>query len=220
MNFDLQLFILRFPAILLALTIHEYAHGWVAWRCGDTTARMAGRLTMNPVSHLDPFGAIMLLFGPFGWAKPVPVNIYNLKNPKRDIIYVSAAGPAVNILFALLAGYLYRLIYLSPWGTHVAVPHLEQFLAILLQINIGISFFNLLPIPPLDGSKILMGFLPSPILERYINAVRHVPMIFVVLICIEWGFRIPIISLLLNPIYIPYSRFFLFLIFGGKVMPP
>lgn len=105
-----ELFILRIPAILFALTIHEFAHGWVALRFGDTTAQDQGRLTLNPFAHLDFFGTAMLLFGPFGWAKPVPVNGYNFKEPKKGILFVSLAGPLSNIISAFLFGYLLRLM--------------------------------------------------------------------------------------------------------------
>src|SRR4030042_605671 len=97
-----QLLLIRIPAILIALTIHEYAHGYVAWLKGDNTAKAAGRLTFNPLAHLDLFGTLMLFFGPFGWAKPVPVNPMNLDNPKKDMIYVGAAGPVSNIVLPIL----------------------------------------------------------------------------------------------------------------------
>jgi Zn-dependent protease len=169
-----ELWILRIPAILLALTIHEYAHGWMALKLGDTTARDAGRLTLNPLAHLDILGAVMLLVGPFGWAKPVPVNGYNLKNPKRDLLLVSLAGPASNVIIALLFGYAMRFLPMS-FPALANVPHLTNFVTLSIMINLGISFFNLLPIPPLDGSKILLGLLPDIMIPGYLEKSKHVP---------------------------------------------
>lgn len=196
-------FILRIPAILIALTIHEVAHGWIALKCGDTTARDDGRLTLNPISHLDPFGAIMLMFGPFGWAKPVPVNGYRLNNPKRDIVLISLAGPVSNIILALIFGISLQFLG-NANPLLLNYYHLGDFLQKCIEINIGISFFNLLPIPPLDGSKILMGMLPDKWIPGYLEKSKHVPMIFLGLIVVEWAFKIPVISIILYPLYLPY----------------
>ncbi len=205
-------FILRFPAILLALTFHEFAHGWIALKLGDTTARDSGRLTLNPVSHLDIFGTIMLLIGPFGWAKPVPVNSYNLKNPKRDLLFISLAGPVSNIILALILGYLLRLIII--YNPSLAnLQHLGDFLSLSILINIGISFFNLIPIPPLDGSKILLGIMPNSWIPGYLDKSRYLPAIFMGLLIIEWGFHIPIFSRIMYPLYIPYNNFWHSVIF-------
>ena len=210
---DPALFILKIPAIFIALTIHEYAHGYVALLLGDTTARDSGRLTFNPISHLDLFGTAMLLFGPFGWAKPVPVNGYNFSNPKRDILLVSAAGPLSNIILALFTGYIIRALgTFSP--ALLTQPHISTFLSLCLQINIGLSFFNLLPVPPLDGSKIILGLLPNKWIPGYIEKSRYVPTIFMILLLAEWGLRIPVFSSLIYPVFRPYYNFFSFLIFG------
>jgi Zn-dependent protease len=133
MQFDTLL--IRIPAILIALTIHEFAHGYIAWRFGDPTARNAGRLTLNPLGHLDIFGTIMLFFGPFGWAKPVPVNPYYFTNPKRDNLLVSLAGPASNIVLALAFGWTLRLLPAS-----LMTPGLLLFFQFCIGINIGIAF--------------------------------------------------------------------------------
>jgi Zn-dependent protease len=211
MNFELL--ILRVPAILIALTIHEFAHGWMALRLGDTTARDEGRLTLNPAAHLDLFGTIMLLFGPFGWAKPVPVNGYNFKKPKRDILLVSLAGPLSNVIMALIIGYTIRILG-TFWPSLLLNGHTRDFLYLCFLLNIGISFFNLIPVPPLDGSKILLGLLPDSWIPGYIQKSRYLPMLFMVLLIAEWGLHLPIFSSIMNPIFNPYLKFFKFLIFG------
>ena len=167
-------FLLFLPMMLVSLTVHEVAHGWIAYRDGDPTAKSLGRLSLNPLVHIDPFGTILLpilliLAGavPLGWARPVPVNFLNLRNPKRQIISVAAAGPLANLLLALAIA----LFIKAPWLT--SHPRLIEFLAIGGYMNIGLAIFNLLPIPPLDGSKVMLGLLPPRlfpayrILERY-----------------------------------------------------
>jgi Zn-dependent protease len=209
--------LLRAPGILIGITIHEYAHGLVAlWR-GDPTARQEGRLSLNPLAHLDTLGTLMLVFGPFGWAKPVPVNYFNLDKPKRDMILVSLAGPASNILCAGIIGTLIR--FWNPAFIDFATGHnILLILKIAFLINIGLSFFNLLPIPPLDGSNILMGFLPHSKIPGYLNAMRYVPMIFFIAIFLEWSpLHIPTISFVLNPLFSPYLAFWNIILTGGKV---
>ena len=207
--------LLRAPGILIGITIHEYAHGLIAlWR-GDQTARQAGRLSLNPLAHLDTFGTLMLVFGPFGWAKPVPVNYYNLDKPKRDMILVSLAGPASNILCAGIIGTVMRF-WNPSFIDFAAGQYLLVILKIAFQINIGLSFFNLLPVPPLDGSNILMGFLPHSKIPGYLNIMRHAPMIFFAAILMEWALHIPVISWILNPLFIPYFSFWQFVFLGGK----
>jgi len=143
--------------LLYSVILHELAHGWVAFKMGDETARWLGRLTLNPIRHLDPIGSLMLLIVGFGWAKPVPVNLENIPQPQRrkGLILVSAAGVTANILIAFLALLLWRLLAPEPGGL------LYQVLYLLSYINILLAAFNLIPIPPLDGSKILMGFTPE-----------------------------------------------------------
>jgi Zn-dependent protease len=217
-----QLLILRIPVILIALTIHEYAHGYIAWRKGDNTAKQAGRLTFNPIAHLDVLGTIMLFFGPFGWAKPVPVNPYNFDNPKRDMIYVGAAGPVSNILLALVFGFLFRFLHSSGAVASLS-PMFLIFLQLCILINLGLSFFNLIPVPPLDGSNILMGFLPQDKVVSYLKYVRYAPQVFIFLIMTDWiysRFHIgyPLFSFIIYPIFNLYFNFWQLIIFGGKVM--
>lgn len=211
---DAEFFILRIPAILLALTIHEFAHGWMAMKLGDPTARDAGRLTLNPVAHLDVVGALMLLWGPFGWAKPVPVNGYYFKKPKRDILLVSAAGPISNILLAFVLGSLHRILLVFSPELINSVPYLQQFLFLTILLNLGISFFNLLPIPPLDGSKILLGMLPDKWIPVYLEKTKHVPLIFIALLVFDWIANKPVFSKYLFMFFEPYQAFWMHLIYG------
>ncbi|MBA4423294.1 MAG: hypothetical protein C0390_09380 [Syntrophus sp. (in: bacteria)] len=148
-------FVLLAIPLLYSIIIHELAHGWVAYRMGDPTAKYAGRLTLNPLKHLDPVGTAMLFIFGFGWAKPVPVNFNHFHNTRLGLILVSSAGIVANMIFAFLAVLFLRLLAPSSSGS------IGQLLYYLAQINIILASFNLIPIPPLDGSKILMGFMPE-----------------------------------------------------------
>jgi len=149
--------ILLAPPILVALTFHEFAHGYVALRFGDPTAKMAGRLTLNPLSHLDPIGTIMLFVVHFGWAKPVPVDPRYFRNPKQDMLWVALAGPGANMVLAFISGILLSMLGRGSLGSHNMLLIMLQY---SLFINLALAVFNMLPIPPLDGSKVLRGLLP------------------------------------------------------------
>lgn len=151
--------------LLFSVIFHECAHGWIADKLGDPTARLAGRLTLNPLKHIDPLGTIivplvlrLLGFLPLGWAKPVPVNFARLHHPKRDMIWVAIAGPATNIGLAILFSQLLKLTALS---------FLHEFFVLAVMVNLILAIFNLAPIPPLDGSRILMGLLPNSLARTY-----------------------------------------------------
>lgn len=169
--------------ILFSVILHEYAHGWVAFKLGDPTAKMLGRLTLNPLKHIDPVGTILvpmvlrfLNLYPLGWAKPVPINFANLRHPKRDMMWVALAGPAVNILIALLLSDLLRLRLSG---------ELYQLCELGIIINLFLATFNLIPIPPLDGSRILMGLLPN---ELAISYSRLEPVgLIIVLVLLNFG---------------------------------
>jgi Zn-dependent protease len=146
-------FLLLAIPLLYSIIIHELAHGWVAYRMGDPTAKNLGRLTLNPLKHLDPIGTAMLFIFGFGWAKPVPVDFTRLSHSRLGLILVASAGIVANMIFAFVAVLLLRLLSPAPSSS------IGQLLYFLAQINIMLASFNLIPIPPLDGSKILMGFL-------------------------------------------------------------
>jgi Zn-dependent protease len=205
MNLDIAYLILRIPVILLALTVHECAHAYTAWKLGDPTARNAGRITLNPMAHLDLFGTLMLFIGPFGWAKPVPVNINNLRS-QRDDIYVSLAGPFSNIMLALLFGYALRLLTFFIPGIF-SITFLHDFFILSIMLNLGLAFFNLLPVPPLDGSHVLGAFLPEKYAYSYYELMKYGPFFLVFLIVIDR--KAHVLSLLFHHFY----AFWSFLIF-------
>lgn len=166
---QIQELVLMIPAILFAVTFHEVAHGWTADRLGDPTARLAGRLTLNPLPHIDPIGALMFVLAKFGWAKPVPVNPYNFRHPIRDMVWVAAAGPAANLCLAAASLLLAQL--LSPLLRGADLSFVAQPVSGILVwtylLNLHLAAFNLIPIPPLDGSSILKGFLPRTALLQF-----------------------------------------------------
>lgn len=177
-NFILQLIILA-PPILLALTVHEYAHGYVAYRFGDPTAKSLGRLTLNPLKHLDPLGTLAFFIIKIGWAKPVPVNPNYFKNPRKDMLWVALAGPAVNFVMAIISALLTKIVWFiaasipySPLAKAILVPVNEVLMA-SVWINLVLCIFNFLPIPPLDGSKILAGLLPPDLARSYASVERY-----------------------------------------------
>lgn len=185
-------FMLSLPAILIALSVHECAHAWAAYKLGDPTAKNFGRLTINPLKHLDPLGVLCMIVARFGWARPVPVNSRNLKNPKRDMVLVSLAGPAANIVLAFIGLLVLRILQvfllpaLSPvslgsFGTGAIVMLLE-FLVLFCMLNAGLAIFNLLPIPPLDGSHLLALILPSRIYFKYVQYERYISFALVLLL--------------------------------------
>ena len=148
--------ILLIPTLMFALSFHEFAHAWMASKCGDNTAARMGRLTLNPMAHLDVMGSLMILFVGFGWAKPVPVDSRNLKDPRKDMMKVAAAGPISNLLLAMLAGMVWRLLGGTGLLSNSIFPVLIFYFT---QINIALAVFNLLPVAPLDGSQIFSGYL-------------------------------------------------------------
>jgi Zn-dependent protease len=163
-HFDWKTVPFRLIAFVIAFSLHEWAHAYVAWRLGDDTAKREGRLTLNPIPHIDPFGLILILFGPFGWARPVPVNPYNFRGNRRlGMVYVAAAGPFVNLFLAVFFGVLWGVVQMEnilPSLSEKAAFALEKTLEFSFFINCGLVVFNMLPIPPLDGSKIFRFLAP------------------------------------------------------------
>ena len=177
LNLNLQTLILLIPVILLALSVHEFSHGLAAYRLGDPTAKYAGRLTLNPLSHLDPIGTLMLFLVGFGWAKPVPVDPRHFANPKRGMLRVALAGPGANMALALLSGLVIRFINAHPGpfiGSFIG-NSFAVMMVLSLRINLALAVFNLLPIPPLDGSKVLYGLLPPQYEHVAYNLERYGP---------------------------------------------
>lgn len=179
---SMQQLLLLAPPILIALTIHEFAHAYVANRLGDPTARMLGRLTLNPLKHLDPLGTLMLFIANFGWAKPVPVDPQYFRNPKRDMLLVALAGPVSNLILAFIAGMSLRFTSFETSTLPESVFILFKMIRYSLFINLVLAFFNLIPIPPLDGSKILRSLLPETLLAPYLRFEQYGPFLLLGLI--------------------------------------
>ena len=196
---NLNNLIISIPTILYALTIHEYFHGWTANKFGDPTARLQGRLTLNPLAHIDILGALCFVFAGFGWGKPVPINPYNFRNPRRDNIIVSFAGPASNFISAFLFGMIFQLLR----NVLFVSPNVSVFLYNLLIsgiiVNLSLAFFNMIPLFPLDGSHILEGLLPYHLVQKYKEIERYSPFILLGLILLGNYAGIPILSMMLGP---------------------
>ena len=177
----LPVYLALFAILLASLSIHEAAHAWAADRLGDPTARLLGRLTLNPVAHIDPIGTLLLpaiaIFTRLpiiGWAKPVPVNLNQLRHPRRDFMYIAAAGPASNLVQAVMLAAVAWLMY--PGGLERSV--VAQLIGLGVQINVLLALFNLIPVPPLDGGNVIGGLLPERMADAYDRLVR------------PWGFLI------------------------------
>jgi Zn-dependent protease len=164
--------------LLFSLTFHEAAHAWMSNRLGDPTARMLGRLTLNPLAHLDLFGTLMLVMSGFrfGWAKPVPVDLRNFADPRKGMFLTAAAGPISNVILAIGCGLVVRVLIGSGWGTEIQSGFLHalgKIFAMGVIMNLSLAFFNLIPLPPLDGSKILMGLAP-PSWDRHLHTLERI----------------------------------------------
>ncbi|MFC1711549.1 site-2 protease family protein [Patescibacteria group bacterium] len=185
-------FIVLAVSLVIAITVHEFAHAFVADKLGDPTPKINDRLTLNPLSHLDPIGTLALLIASFGWGKPVPIDPYNLRNPKRDSALISLAGPASNLILATLLSLLLKF-------TTLALP--ASVIMAIIVLNVNLAVFNLLPIPPLDGSKILVGFLPHDIawkIEESLSRYGMILLIFLVFPFFGQSLAITIISPIIN----------------------
>ena len=188
-NFDIVYWIVRIVVVLLCISVHEAAHGFIAYKLGDNTAKWMGRISINPMRHLDPVGALCMLFFGFGWAKPVMVNSYNFKNRKRGMALVSLAGPVSNLLLAFIGVVILKLMVVF------SIPYikiLNDFVQLLILLNIGLCVFNLIPIPPLDGSKIFLSLLPN---KMYYDIMRYEHLGWILLVvALSLGVLDPILS--------------------------
>lgn len=166
LNLDMFTIAARIIVILLILPLHELAHAFVAKKCGDHTAESSGRLSLNPFIHIDPIGAVLILLTGFGWAKPVPINPNAMRNPRNGVIWTSLAGPLSNFIAAFAALIILRVIYCIPissasTGLLNTLTGFSMFLSGFVSVNLGLAVFNLIPVPPLDGSKVLIQFIPT-----------------------------------------------------------
>lgn len=181
------------PILLIALPVHEFAHGWVAYRMGDPTAKYAGRLTLNPFKHLDLMGVLMMYLAGVGWAKPVPVNSSYFRDRRKGIILVSMAGPLSNILASFITfflwGILLKLISIGtiPIESDKAVYIVEtiiEFFQTLIIVNISLAVFNLIPVPPLDGSRLISAFIPEESYYRFARYEQYIGLAFLLLVVV------------------------------------
>lgn len=205
--------IISIPGLLLAISMHECAHGYAAYLMGDRTAKYSGRLSLNPLHHLDLVGTLCMLFFRFGWAKPVPINPNNFKNHRRGIILVSLAGPFANFIIGLVSYIICFLISVFIGTASMFWQFIYEIFALSVFMNVGFMIFNLLPVPPLDGSKILLEFLPYKVRYTIYQYERYFSLILLILIYA--GTMVPVLTLfqsyvirfyiyLTNLIFIPF----------------
>ncbi|WP_306487542.1 site-2 protease family protein [Agathobaculum sp.] len=191
---------LSLPAIVLCLSIHEAAHGGAAYLLGDRTAHDSGRLTLSPLAHIDPVGFICLLLFGFGWARPVPVNISNFKNRRTGMAVTALAGPAANFVTAFIAYCLYFVVWI--YGNSVFMQVLGEFLAIVASMSVGLGVFNLIPVHPLDGSRVLDAYLPF---SWSLKLQRYQPVIILVFIFALWRGWLDIVMMRVSNIILGWA---------------
>lgn len=189
--------------VLLAITLHEAAHGWVAWRLGDDTAYRLGRVTANPIRHVDPFGTVLLpgmlfLSGApflFGWAKPVPVNFHRLTRPRRDMVLVAAAGPGINLVMAFAAMVLFHLV---PFTPEVMAEWTWRTLNNMVILNLFLAVLNMIPLPPLDGGRVAVGMLPTA-LARPLARLERFGIVILILVLFVLPFLLSEVGIAFDP---------------------
>lgn len=185
--------LLLIAVILISLTVHEYSHARVAYMLGDDTAKLKGRLTLNPLKHLDPIGALFFYFMHFGWAKPVPVDPRNLKDPHRDMLFIAAAGPVSNLVLALLAGFFIR--FMGPLDQMEPMTlYIFGFLCIAVYCNAALAIFNMLPIFPLDGASVLKGLMPREMAFKLSQLDKYFGIILLVVFLTDYFAKTGILS--------------------------
>jgi len=212
-NQMIQDLLLQIPGLLLAISFHEMAHGYMAYRKGDYTAKMMGRITLNPVKHIDPFGTVLvpliLAFSGapvFGWAKPVPVNSFNFKSPRKDNAIVSLAGPASNLVLAVALSLILKILLMFGGGGNIITP-LARMLFYGVYISVILGVFNLIPVFPLDGSHILTGILPAHQAQVFSRHERYGPIILLLLIFtgLLWRIIDPFASIVFHTIRVIFG---------------
>lgn len=185
--------LISIPCVLAALVFHEIAHGYVAYKLGDPTAKMMGRLTLNPLKHLDPIGTLCMIFARFGWARPVPIDVRYFKKPRRDICLTALAGPMTNLILAFIGAFIYSLtslllsdvVFESADFIYYICVAVDTLLFNFIWLNIALAVFNLIPLPPLDGSRIFLIWLPYRIYVKLLRHEREIAALFMVLIIID-----------------------------------
>jgi len=202
-------FLIQIVIVVASITIHEFSHGYSAFLLGDDTAKRAGRLTLNPIRHLDPIGALMLLIVRIGWAKPVPINPYNFKDQKLGTSITAAAGPASNFTIAIIFAVFYRMLQPFAQGSLFLYFIVFSF-QFTVMINIALGLFNLIPIPPLDGSKIISGFLSDEAYFKWMQWEKQGAYLLMLIFGISFFLKIP----LFQTIIVPPLNFFTKLLLG------
>ena len=208
-HLPLEAIVLLIPTLVFALSFHEFSHAWMAAKCGDNTAARMGRLTLNPMAHLDVIGSLMILFAGFGWAKPVPVDSRLLRNPRTDMMKVAAAGPVSNILLAMAGGMTLRFLN----GTGLLTETILILIIYFTRINIALSVFNMIPIAPLDGSQIFSGYLIKHNPELAWKIQAYGPQVLFGLILFGYFTGFSIIWMVMEP----FVSFFM-LLFAGMAI--
>jgi Zn-dependent protease len=203
-------FLIWIIALLVAITVHEFAHAWSAERLGDPTARLAGRISLNPLNHLDPLGTLMLIIARIGWGKPVPIDPFNFRHPRRDMAITSFAGPAADLILAAILAIIIKVAYLFLGPSAALIEILFQPTIILAVI---LAIFNLLPIHPLDGSAVIVGLLPQDLAEDY-DRFSHQYGLFILIFLIFPFFGTPLISQIIFPVV----NFILSLLLPGSIL--
>jgi len=179
-NLDPLTILINIPVFLISLSFHELAHGFVAYKLGDRTAKLDGRLSMNPIRHIDPIGFLLMILCGFGWAKPVMINMRNLKKPKRDMAVIALAGPVTNVILAFVCLMIYYPIIYALNGN---VPYgLTLFFSQLFFLNLSLAIFNIIPVPPLDGSKVMAALLPPKYYFRWMQYERYGFIVLLILV--------------------------------------
>jgi len=176
---------IQVAVVLTCITVHEFSHALCAYQLGDDTAKRQGRLSLNPLKHLDILGALMLLFAHFGWAKPVPINPYNFKDMKYGMALTALAGPASNFALAILAAIIFRGV-----ASYASMQIIQMICATFVMFNVALGLFNLIPIPPLDGSRIIGAFMSDDVYFRWVQWERNGTMLLMIIFLVNWVFNL------------------------------